>query len=162
MDSRFASIARTAKAKWWQLQFRGVLAFHAAFIGCGQLVMRKLEPLGNAGVRKVMGWSRHYNVSSELRRARDTLNVCVQSSYCKSLVAYVGHCFRHVAHPVAKLLSLDFPSRLASLRQQNSSVAPSGYAQAHHSLLEFLGLQTGDLVTGRLNVRGHAGCRTSF
>ena len=75
--------------------------------------------------------------------------MCAQTNYCKSLVAYVGHCFRHVAQPVTKQSSLDFLSNLVSLRQQNSSVALSAYGEAHESLLEFSELQAGDPVTGR-------------
>ena len=82
--------------------------------------------------------------------------VNLQTFYCKSLVGFLGHCFRHPAHPVTKLLSLPLAERLASLRQRNPRV-PSGLAQSARELMISVGVQIGELVAGRPGVRGHAG-----
>ena len=157
MGRKFVGVSVVTSAKWWQSQFRGIIGFHAGFIGCGQLIMDKLAPISNAGVRKVMHWDRRYNVGAELLRVKSSLNLCVQNYFCKRLVSYVGHCFRHTDQPIAKLLSLDFPSRLTNLRLQRQRGVPSNLALRQHTVLELLGLQLGELVTGRLDSRGHSG-----
>ena len=144
------------KAKWWQLQFRGFVAYYAAFIGMTSRLVQSLAPLNNGGSRRILGVGPHFNTSSVLQRVQLEFNVCVQSYYCKCLVSYLGHCFRHTAHPVTKLLSLPLAGRLASLRQQRPRV-PSIGALSARELLSRVGVRVDDVVAGRPDVRGHSG-----
>ena len=91
-----------------------------------------------------------------LQRVQLEFNVCVQSYYCKCLVSYLGHCFRHTAHPVTKLLSLPLAGRLESLRQQRRRV-PSISALSARELLSSVGVRVDEVVAGRPDVRGHSG-----
>ena len=84
-------------------------------------------------------------------------NVCVQTFYCKSIVGYIGHCFRHSEHAITKLLSLPLAGRLTSLRLEGRRGVPSESAQAARNLLSNLGVRVGDLVAGRPQIRGHSG-----
>ena len=76
--------------------------------------------------------------------------------YCKCLVSYVGHCFRHSSHPISKLFSLPLAGRLTSLRLESRRV-PSVSAQMARDFLGNLGIVLDPLVAGRPNVRGHSG-----
>ena len=156
MDRRFSGVTMAVKAKWWQLQFRGLVSYFASFIGCTCLLMQALAPVNNGGARKILGVGPGFNVSAELQRVQSEFNVCVQSFYCKSLVSYIGHCFRHCDHPVSKLMSLPLAGRLRELRL-NSQRDPSGSAQVARFVLSNLGVQLEGLVAGRPDVRGHSG-----
>ena len=156
MDRRFSSVTVAAKVTWWQLQFRGIVSYFAAFIGCTLLMMQALAPVSNGGARKIMGVGQGYNVSSELRRVQSEFNICVQSYYCKCLVSYIGHCFRHSSHPISKLFSLPFAGRLTSLRLLSRRV-PSETAQMATEVLSNLGIRMGHLIAGRPDVRGQSG-----
>jgi len=144
------------KAKWWQLQFRGMVSYYAAFIGCSALVMQALAPLGNGGARKVIGAGPGFNVSSVLQQVQSEFKICVQTFYCKCVVSYVGHCFRHSSHPISKLFSLPFAGRLASLRLERRR-APSESAQMAREVLRNLGMRVTALIAGRPDVRGQSG-----
>ena len=98
-----------------------------------------------------------YNVSHELARVQERFNCCVQTFYCKSVVAYLGHCFRHLGHPVTKLLSLPLFERLENLRLQGRRSEPSSIAQEARSFLSDAGLNLSQLVGGLPNIRGHSG-----
>ena len=156
MDRRFFSVTVPAKVKWWQLQFRGIVSYFAAFIGCTLLMMQALAPVNNGGARKIMGVGQGYNISSELRRVQSEFNICVQSYYCKCLVSYIGHCFRHSSHPISKLFSLPLAGRLTSLRLEQRRV-PSDSAQMAREALEHLGIRLGSLIAGRPDIRGQSG-----
>ena len=156
MDKRFTGVPMAVKAKWWQLQFRGLVSYFAPFIGCSCRMMQALAPPNNGAARKVLGVGSHFNVSSELRAVQSQFNICVQTYYCKCIVTFLGHCFRHSAHPVAKLLSLPLAGRLDALRHERPR-DPSGSAQAARQYLSFLGVQVERLVAGRPDVRGHSG-----
>ena len=106
MDKRFASVPRMVKAKWRQLQFRGVVGFYAPFIGLGRTIMRQLAPVNNSGARKVLGVRPFYTNGSELNRVQEHYRICVQTFFCHSIVQYLGHCFRHIEIPISRLLSL--------------------------------------------------------
>ena len=112
--------------------------------------------MNNGGARKILGVNRNFNFSPELQRVQSEFKVCVQRYYCKCVVSYVGHCFRHSSHPISKLLSLPFAERLTSLRLRNRRL-PSETAQVAMDFLRFLGITPGPLVAGRPNVRGHSG-----
>ena len=157
MDKRFVCVPQARKAKWWQLQFRGVVGYFAAFIGCCCTWFRKLTTIANAGARKVLGVTATYNVASELKRVQDAFKISVHEYFCKSVVTYVGHCFRHVDSPVYKLLSLPLDRRLTDLRRQGQRTVPSGFAQASFNYLSELGFELGQLVAGRPQIRGQAG-----
>ena len=157
MDKRFRGVPRAARAKWWQLQFRGYVAYFAAFIGCNRGILRSLASINNDGARKILGVSRRYNVGHELTRVQTEFKICVQTFFCASIVSYVGHCFRHREHAVSKLMSLPLPERLENLRLQGRRIEPSGPAQATRSFLVNLGLELGQLVGGLPNSRGHSG-----
>ena len=148
MDKRFVGVPMAAKAKWWQLQFRGFVSYYAAYIGITCNIMKALAPPSNGATRKVLGVPPSFNVSSELQRVQREFNICVQSYYCKSLVGYIGHCFRHVGHPVTKLMSLPLAGRLDSLRQQRPR-DPSGSAQSARAFLTSIGIDLRNLVAGR-------------
>ena len=156
MDGRFSAVAMAVKAKWWQLQFRGLVSYFAAFVGCGLRVMQALAPVNNGGARKIIGVGRGFNVSTELRRTQAEFDVCVQSFYCKCLVGYIGHCFQHSSHPISKLLSLPLAGRLTSPRERSGRM-PSSTAEMAHQLLSTLGISVGPLVAGRPDVRGQSG-----
>jgi len=156
MDKRFSSINAATKAKWWQKQFRGLVSYYAAFIGCSLLLMRALAPVNNGGARKVLGVGRNYNFSAELERAQTEFNICVHTFYCKCVVSYVGHCFRHGSHPISKLLSLPLAERLSSLRLRSRRM-PSDSAQAAHQALTDVGIRLGGLIAGRPRVRSQSG-----
>ena len=103
-----------------------------------------------------MGLHSHFNVSHVLRNVQNDFHVCVSSFFCKSLVKFLGHCFRHLDHPISKLLSLPLRGRLTDLRIQGRRSVPSSSAQvAFDNLLE-LGLEVGQLITGRPCIRGIA------
>ena len=105
-----------------------------------------------------MGLHSHFNVSHVLRNVQNDFHVCVSSFFCKSLVKFLGHCFRHLDHPISKLLSLPLRGRLTDLRIQGRRSVPSSSAQvAFDNLLE-LGLEVGQLITGRPCIRGDNGC----
>ena len=129
IDRRFSSASMPMKAKWWQLQCRGLVSYYAAFIGLTMLMMRALSPVNNGGSRKILGVGCNFNVSSELSRVQSEFGVCVQTFYCKCVVGYVGHCFRHTSHPISKLLSLPFSGRLISRRSQRRRDPVSGFTQ---------------------------------
>ena len=95
-------------------------------------------------------------MSSEHQRVQSQFKICVHTFYCKCVVGYVGHCFRHGSHPISKLLSLPLAERLSSLRLLNRRV-PSETAQMARDLLEGLGIAVGPLVAGRPDVRGQSG-----
>ena len=97
-----------------------------------------------------------FNVSSELQRVQSEFNICVQTFYCKCVVSYVGHCFRHSAHPISKLMSLPLAERLTSLRLRNRRL-PSDTAQMARDMLHGLGIRLDSLVAGRPDVRGQSG-----
>jgi len=156
MDKRFSRVAAATKAKWWQLQFRGLVSYFAAFIGCSMLIMRALAPINNGGARKIMNVARNFNISFELQRVQSEFNICVQTFYCKCVVGYVGHCFRHSSHPISKLMSLPLAERLTSLRSQSRRV-PSQTAEMARDFLSSLGFSVGPLVAGRPDVRGQSG-----
>ena len=156
MDKRFSSVSTAVKAKWWQLQFKGLVSYFAAFVGCSLLIMQALAPVNNGGAGKVMGLPCAFNVSSELRRVQAEFDICVQSYYCKCVVGYAGHCFRHGSHPISKLMSLPFSERLSSLRERNRRV-PSDTVQAAREVLSHLGIRLGALIAGRPDVRGQSG-----
>ena len=64
MDKRFAKTSMAAKAHWWKLQCRGIIRFNAAFVGCNEVAMPKLQVINNAGARKsckTVGVSPSYN-----------------------------------------------------------------------------------------------------
>ena len=95
-------------------------------------------------------------MSHELQHVQTEFKTCVQTYYCKCIVSFLGHCFRHRTHPVTKLLSLPLAGRLDSLRQQRPR-DPSGSAQVARQFLTSLGVQLRELVAGRPCVRGHSG-----
>jgi len=157
MDKRFVCVPQARKAKWWQLQFRGILSYFAAFIGCSATWYRTLSSLSNSGARKVMGVAMRYNVSSELQRVQNDFNISLPEFFCESVVKYIGHCFRHLELPVSRLLSLPLDRRLTNLRLQGQRTVPSGFAQASFEFMSDLGFELGQLAAGRPQVRGQAG-----
>ena len=157
MDKRFVSVPRMVKAKWWQLQLRGVVGFYASFIGLGRTIMRQLAPVNNSGARKVLGVRPFYNNGSELNRVQEHYRICVQTFFCHSIVQYLGLCFRHIEIPISRLLSLPLEGRLGALRSQHGRAESSDTAQAHRSILSNLGIQLGELIAGRLDVRRQTG-----
>ena len=72
-------------------------------------------------------------------------------------MTYLGHCFRHTRHPVTKLLSLPVLERLTSLRLLGRREVPTDAALSAWNHLETLGLELGELVSGRLGSRSFSG-----
>lgn len=112
--------------------------------------------MNNGGARKILGVGRGFNVSAELQRVQSEFKVCVHTFYCKCIVSYIGHCFRHRQHPIAKLFSLPLAGRLTSLRLESRRL-PSQTAEMANQLLRSVGISVGPLVAGRLDVRSQSG-----
>ena len=159
MSEHFARVPVASRAFWWKMQFRGILGFHAAFVGCSSTIFKELGVVGNAGARKVAGLVRRHN--NDLTAVKANLNICVQTFYAKCIVRFLGHAFRHVTHPFTQLLSLPLPGRLASLRSHGRESAASDLAQTTFSFLSHLGFSLDPPTAGPLNIRGHSGyvCR---
>ena len=157
MDKRFSCVPELVRAKWWKLQFRGVVSYFACYLGVNRLILQKTRVLSNGGSRKVLRVGSNFNDSSTLTRVQNEFNICLSTFFCKSVVSYLGHCFRHADHPITKLMSLPLQERLADLRLQGRRSVPSGTAQAHFNSLVDLGVNLGQLISGRPAIRGHSG-----
>ena len=159
MSDKLAKVPPAARAFWWKMQFRGILGFHAAFVGCSTTIFKELGVVSNAGARKVAGFAKRHN--HELDRVRTSFNICVQTFFAKCVVKFLGHTFRHESHPFTQLISLPLPERLASLRSQGRGSAASDFAQSTFSFLSHLGFNLNPPVAGPLGIRGHSGyvCR---
>ena len=130
MDRRFTSVPMDVKARWWRLQYMGLVGYFAAFLGCSQVVLQQLGVISNYGARKILGVAQSFRISSELKRVKTDFKVCVQNDFCKAVVRYIGHCFRHPDHSVSELLSLPLQERLAERRLfQGRRESPSNFAQ---------------------------------
>ena len=157
MDKRFVGVPPAVRASWWKLQSRGIVGYFASFLGVSRLTLQKVQTIGNGGARKVMGVNSRFNISSTLHNVQSEFKMCLSTYFCKSLVSYLGHCFRHSDHPVSGLLSLPLKGRLTDLRLQGRRSVPSGVAQAGFEALVNLGLEVGQLITGRPAIRGFSG-----
>ena len=155
MQAKFNRVPAASRAHWWKVQFRGIVGFHAAFLGCTTTTFKELGVVGNAGARKVAGLSRRHNC--DLDAVKDHFNVCVQTFFAQCIVKFIGHSFRHGDHPFSKLLSLPLPRRLDSLRSNGPGGVVSGLAQANFLLMSSLGFNVGPPSAGPLQVRGHSG-----
>ena len=120
-------------------------------------MLQKLQVISNCGARKVLGLPRSFNVSNVLHSAQDDFRICVRTFFCKSIVRYLGHCFRHPSHPITQLLSLPLGRRLTDLRMQGRRSVPSDSAQTFFNNLVSLGIEFGQLVAGRPGIRGESG-----
>ena len=155
MRNHMHGVCSGKKAFWWKTQFRGIIGWHAAFIGCSKAIFQELDSVSNAGIRLVMNLPRNYNHG--LHSLKQRFHCCLHDFYAGSVVRYVGHCFRHSTHPISILLSLPLQGRLASLRLQGRRGAVSETAQATFEFLSNLGLSLDPLVGGFPQVRGHTG-----
>ena len=157
MDRRFTGVPRAVRAFWWKLQSRGIVGYFAGFLGVNKLTLQKVHTISNAGARKVLNVSARFNVSATLHHVQDEFNICLSTYFCKCLVSYLGHCFRHSDHPIFGLLSLPLRGRLTDLRLQGRRSVPSGLAQTNFDSLVNLGLEVGRLIRGRPATRGYSG-----
>ena len=157
MDKRFTAVPAAQKAKWWQIHSRGYLAYFAPFLGCNRELLQSLAPINNQGARKILGLRSNFNVHATLHNAQTEFNICVHRFFCKSVISYVGHVFRHMNQPVSKLLSLPLSERLDHLRLLGPSGQVSDYSIATRTFLQNLGLNLSDLIHGKPNIRGHSG-----
>ena len=159
MHERFRRVPAASRAFWWKVQFRGIVNFHAPFLGCNKLILRDLGVIANSGARRVGNLPHRHNV--DLHSIKFVFNICVQTFYARCVVKYVGHTFRHPDHQLSQLLSLPLPSRLALLRRSDRGGAASDSAQTTYNFLRHLGISMQPLVTGPLGVRGNSGfvCR---
>ena len=142
---------------WWKQQFRGLIAFYAAFIGVSQKIFRDLAPLSNSGARKIAGLGARCNVHSLLAIAKADFSICLHHFFVRTVVKWLGHCFRHHSQPVSALMSLPLDGRLADIRARGSQTDVSQSARSFWSLLSDVGLNLDFPVTGRLAVRGQSG-----
>ena len=81
-------------------------------------------------------------------------NICLHDFYARVVVKWLGHCFRHVAHPVTRLLSLPLDGRLAELRMQGVRGEVSAAAWSIFESLTNLGVEVEPPVSGSLSARG--------
>jgi len=154
MGIRFIDISAAARGRWSQLQLRGIVSL---VIGISCSIMNSFEASSNGGARTIMGVASHYSVARVLQRTKEERHICSHDWYCRCIVTYVFHCFRHPEHPVTKLLSLPFGRRLSFLRSSGLEREPSAPSVVHSNLSLDLGLQPIDALAGQPNVQGAMG-----
>ena len=88
-----ARVPAAARAFWWRLQFRGIINFHAAFIGFSKLVFQELSVIGNKGARSVAKLPPRHN--TDLHAIISYFDICVQTHFARCVVKFLGHTFRH-------------------------------------------------------------------
>ena len=97
------------------------------------------------------------NSSVLLQNIKGQYDICVQSFFIKTLVAWLGHCFRHPNHPITALFSLPSDGRLTELRLLSGRSLVSEASSRVSEFFSQLGVQTEPELAGPLNVRNHPG-----
>ena len=148
---------RYVKGKWWRTQYRGFVGFYAAFLGLNSQLFDQVGVIGNAGARKIGNLISLNNSSHQLRDIKSRYNICVQRFFVKTIVSWVGHCFRHPNHPISSLLSLPLDGRLTELRLLSGRSLVSEASLRVSELFSQLGVMVDPERSGPLNIRTHSG-----
>jgi len=74
MRAKFDKVPAASWAHWWKTQFRGIIGFHAAFLGCAATVFKELGVVGNGAARKVAGFTRRH--TCDLDPVKTHFNIC--------------------------------------------------------------------------------------
>ena len=156
MDQRFTRTQTCFKARWWKAQYRGIVGFLAAFIGINASILQSVGIVSNTAARQI-GCLHGRDNSKGLFRIKREHSICVQEFVARTIVMWVGHCFRHCSHPISQLLSLPLDERLRTLRSRGSGSEVSQSALASFLTFISVGLEVDYPIAGRPSVRGASG-----
>ena len=157
LGNKYNTASAYTRAKWWKTQFHGFVGFYAAFIGLNVRFFEKVGILANAAARKVGGMSPLNNSSQQLKALKTSHDICVQHYFVKTIVSWLGHCFRHPNHLVSKLLSLPLDGRLTEHRLLSGRSLVSEVSLRVSEFFSDFGVQVEPELSGPLNLRNHPG-----
>ena len=157
LDRKFSLATPTLRGNWWKQQFRGLVAYFAAFLGLTSTILRQMETISNLGARRIACLRRGYNVHERLTSIKSQHKCHVDLFYVQTVVKWVGHCFRHPLHPISQLLSLPLDGRLNDLRSSGTETPVSNASDWAWRALRAVGLDVDFPVSGRPAVRGASG-----
>ena len=157
LGSKYNTASAYTRAKWWKTQFHGFVGFYAAFLGLNVRIFEQAGILANAAARKVGSMIPLNNSSQQLKALKTAHDICVQQYFVKTIVSWLGHCFRHPNHLISKLLSLPLDGRLTEHRLLSGRSLVSGASVRVSEFFSGLGVQVEPDLSGPLNLRNCPG-----
>ena len=119
--------------------------------------MRQMTVIANVGARKVCALPQRFNSHAYLQQIRSEYNIDTQIFFVRTVVRWLGHCFRHCLPEVILLLRFTLEERLAQLRSSDSETPRSASAVSAWLDLIDVGLGVDFPASGWPGVRGSSG-----